>query len=369
MSSLVARLQAQSDEMLADLESLVVLESPSDDLQATAMCASHTETLVRRHLGATAERCESGGRVHLRWRFGRPRVLLLGHLDTVWPNGTVARWPFEVAEGRATGPGAFDMKAGVVQVLYALRMLDSLDGVSVLLTTDEEIGSPTSRQLIEETARGLDATLVLEPSAAGALKTARKGVSNYSVKVIGRAAHAGLEPEKGVNALVELAHQVLALQELARPEVGTTITPAVAAAGTATNVVPAHASMTLDVRAGTLEEQERVDVAMRGLRPVVVGAGLQIEGEINRPALADDSSKALYARARQVAERLGLPALERRSVGGASDGNFTAGIGVPTLDGLGAVGDGAHAEGEYVEVAAMPQRAALVAGLIADLLS
>lgn len=369
MTALTARLQARSEEMLADLQSMVAVESPSDDLEATAACATHTAAVVERLLDARAEHCWSEGRVHLRWTFGEPRVLLLGHLDTVWPNGTLARWPFEVVDGKATGPGAFDMKAGVVQGLYALRTLDSLDGVCMLLTTDEEIGSPTSRALIEETAHGLDAALVLEPSAAGALKTARKGVSNYRLEITGRAAHAGLEPEKGVNALIELAHQVLAAEGLARPEVGTTVTPAVAAAGTASNVVPARASMMLDVRAGTVEEQERVDAALRDLRPVLPEVGLRLEGGINRPALAESASSALYARAQSVATRLGLPALERRSVGGASDGNFTAGLGVPTLDGLGAVGDGAHAEGEYVEVSAMPERAALVAGLLTDLLA
>ena len=369
MTDLVTRLQAMTDAMVADLDSMVSVESPSDDLEATAACATHASTMVERILDARPEHCWSEGRVHLRWTFGTPRVLLLGHLDTVWPNGTLARWPFEVLDGKATGPGAFDMKAGVVQGLYALRSLDSLDGICILLTTDEEIGSPTSRALIEETAHGLDATLVLEPSAAGALKTERKGVSNYTVEITGRASHAGLEPEKGVNALIELAHQVLAIESLARPDIGTTVTPSVAAAGTASNVVPARGSMMLDVRAATVEEQERVDAAMRSLTPVLSEAGLRIDGGINRPALAESASSALYARAQAVANQLGLPALERRSVGGASDGNFTAGLGVPTLDGLGAVGDGAHAEGEYVEVSAMPERAALVAGLLEDLLA
>ena len=369
MSELVGRLQSASQEMLADLEALVSVESPSEDLSATGACAVITDELAHRLLGAKAERCEVEGRVHLRWVFGRPRVLLLGHFDTVWPMGTGARWPFAVADGRATGPGAFDMKAGIVQGLHALTTLPSLDGVCLLLTSDEEIGSPTSRALIEDTARGLDATLVLEPSAAGALKTGRKGVSNYVLEVTGCASHAGLEPEKGVNALVELAHQVLAAGEIADPERGTTVTPTVAAAGTTGNVVPARASMTLDVRAGTVAEQERVDAALHGLRPVLSGAGLRLIGGINRPALDESSSAALYSRAQTLATALGLPPLEQRSVGGASDGNFTAGIGIPTLDGLGAVGDGAHAEGEYVEVGAMPQRAALVAALVADLLS
>jgi glutamate carboxypeptidase len=368
MKHLLENLRSCDDAMIADLEGMVAIESPSDDLAATAACAAHTAALARRLLDADVERCESGGRVHLRWTFGRPRVLLLGHLDTVWPHGTVARWPFEVADGIATGPGAFDMKAGVIQGLHALAMLDDLDGVVMLMTTDEEIGSPTSRELIEQTARGLEATLVLEPSVAGALKTGRKGVSNYVLHVTGRAAHAGLEPEKGVNALVELAHQVLAACDLARPELGTTVTPTVAAAGTTGNVVPAAASMTIDVRAETDAEQQRVDIALRDLVPALAEAGLRLDGEINRPALAESSSSKLFSRAQDLAEQLGLAPLEGRSVGGGSDGNFTAGMGVPTLDGLGAVGDGAHAEGEHVVVAALAERAALVAALLTDLL-
>lgn len=367
MSDVLAHLRAASAQMLTDLEALVAVESPSDDLEATAACAQHTQALVQRLLGADAQRVEVGGRVHLRWTFGRPRVLLLGHIDTVWPLGTGARWPFAVADGKATGPGAFDMKAGVVQGLHALTTLDSLDGVCLLLTTDEEIGSPTSRELIEDSARDVAATLVLEPSAAGALKTSRKGVSLYQLEVLGRASHAGLEPEKGVNALVELAHQVLATADLAVPDVGTTVTPTVARAGTATNVVPAQAVLTLDVRAGTIAEQDRVDAAMRTLAPRAAQANLVLTGGINRPALAESASAELYVRAQGLAEALGLPPLEGRSVGGASDGNFTAGIGIPTLDGLGAVGDGAHAEGEYVVVDAMHERAALVAALVDDL--
>ena len=365
----LGHLEAARDDMLADLEALVAVESSSDDLAATGACANHVTALARRLLDAEAERCEVAGRVHLRWTFGRPRVLLLGHFDTVWPTGTAARWPFEVSDGRATGPGAFDMKAGIVQGFYALRALDSLDGVAVLLTSDEEIGSPTSRELIEQTAAGLDATLVLEPSAGGHLKTARKGTSDYTLHVTGRASHAGLEPEKGVNAAVELAHQILALLPLARPDAGTTVTPTVVAGGTVLNVVPAAASVRVDVRAFTQDEQERVDRALRGLTPVLPGAALHLEGGINRPSLPEAASADLFARAQRLNAELGLPPLGSATVGGGSDGNFTAGLGVPTLDGLGAVGDGAHAEGEHVVVDTVPERAALVAALVADLLT
>ena len=291
------------------------------------------------------------------------------HVDTVWPLGTLARWPFAVAEDRATGPGAFDMKAGLVQGLHALSLLPDLTGVRVLVTTDEEVGSPTSRTLIEETARGALAALVLEPSAAGALKSARKGVSMYELVVSGRASHAGLEPEKGVNAGIELAHQLIALEALADATVGTTVTPTLLSAGTTTNTVPARATAAIDVRAVTEDEQQRVDQVLRGLRPVLPGAGLELLGGPNRPPLQPASSMSLVARAGRLAQELGLPALQDVQVGGGSDGNFTAGIGVPTLDGLGAVGDGAHAEGEYVVVSAMAERAALVAALVADLLA
>jgi glutamate carboxypeptidase len=291
------------------------------------------------------------------------------HVDTVWPMGTAARWPFDVADGRATGPGAFDMKAGLVQGLHALSVLPDLTGVRVLITTDEEVGSPTSRALIEETVRGAAAALVLEPSAAGALKSARKGVSMYELVVTGRASHAGLEPEKGVNAGLELAHQLLTLESVADAPAGTTVTPTLLSAGTTTNTVPARATVAIDVRAMTEAEQSRVDQVLRGLRPVLPGAGLELLGGPNRPPLQPTASAELLTRARRLAEELGLPPLLDVAVGGGSDGNFTAGVGVPTLDGLGAVGDGAHAEGEYVVVSAMPERAALVAALVADLLA
>jgi glutamate carboxypeptidase len=308
--------------------------------------------------------------MHLRWRFGdAPRVLLVGHLDTVWPLGTLDRWPFEVRDGRATGPGVFDMKAGVVQLLFALAALESRDGVSVLLTTDEETGSPTARPLIEETAAGIEAALVLEPSSAGALKTERKGVALYRIDVRGRAAHAGLDPEKGANAAVELAHQLLAVAALERPELGTTVTPSLVAAGSAANTVPASASAQVDVRVRTRDESERVAAAFAALAPVTPGTSVGVERGVELPPMERSASAALYGRAQRLAVLLGLPPLTEASVGGGSDGSVLAGLGVPVLDGLGAVGDHAHAEGEYVEVDALAERAALVAALVGDLLA
>jgi len=367
---LLHALRARTPAMVDALRMLVDAESPTADVDACRRCADVADDLAAEVLGSRAERIESGGRIHLRWRFGgQSRVLLVGHLDTVWPVGTLARWPFEVRDGDATGPGVFDMKAGVVQLLFALSALDSLDGVGVVLTTDEETGSATARPLIEETAAGIEAALVLEPSAAGALKTERKGVAHYELQVAGRAAHAGLDPEKGANAAVELAHQLLTVAALSRPEAGTTVTPTTVTAGTAPNTVPAHASAFVDVRVRTLAEAERIASALAGLRPETPGTSVSVSCSVEVPPLERRASAGLYARARRVAEEVGLPPLTDTSVGGGSDVNLLAALGLAVLDGLGAVGDHAHAEGEYVEVASLPERAALVAALVQDLLA
>lgn len=362
-------LRSRVPDMVQALERLVAAESPSSDLAATAACAGVAHGLARDLLGKEAEVIQVEGRSHLRWRFGSPtKVVLIGHLDTVWPVGTTATWPFEVTDDRATGPGCFDMKGGVVQLLFAAAALDDLDGVAVLLTTDEELGSPSSRDLIAETVAGARAVLVLEPSAAGALKTQRKGVSTYRLDVTGRAAHAGLDPEKGINAALELAHQVIAISRLARPDAGTTVTPSVLSAGTTSNTVPGIASVAVDVRALTVAEQERVDAELNELAPVVEGASLAVRRIATTPPLERAASEALFTRAQQIASEVGLEPLTEKAVGGGSDGNFTAGLGIPTLDGLGPVGGNAHAEGEWISVSAMPERAALVAGLVATLL-
>lgn len=369
MPSVLEKLRSQTPAMLDALEALVSLESPSADRSATAACADAVAGLGTELLGAAPQRSVVEGHTHLHWRFGRGRVLLLGHVDTVWPIGTVARWPFTVADGLASGPGTFDMKAGIVQGLHGLATLDDLDGVEVLLTSDEEVGSFTSRRLVEEAARRVRAVLVLEPGMRdGSVKTARKGASWYTINVDGRAAHAGLEPERGVNALVELAHVVLYCAQLARPAASTSVTPTVASAGSTSNTVPASGSVEVDGRVLSTAEQDRVDAAVRGLRPRNPEARIRVSGGPNRPPLAPSASRWLYERARAVAADAGLPVPGAATVGGASDGNITAGVGTPTLDGLGAVGDGAHAEGEHAVVAAMAERAALVAALVDDLL-
>jgi glutamate carboxypeptidase len=358
--------------MLADIEELVTCESPSADTAAVARSAAVVARVGARRLRAEPERIVVDGVTHVRWRFGDgpARVLLLGHHDTVWPLGSLAARPFEVTGDVLRGPGCFDMKAGVVLALHAVAALPDRAGVTVLVTGDEEVGSPASRALIEATAAGCAAALVLEASAdGGALKTERKGLSGYAVQVTGRAAHAGLEPERGVNAGVELAHQVLAVQVLAAAARGTTVVPTVLSAGTTTNTVPAAGRFAVDVRARDAAEQQRVDAAMRGLRPVIPGARLEVTGGPNRPPLEAGASADLYARVLAVAARLGVPAPGRAAVGGGSDGNFTAAAGTPTLDGLGAVGGGAHADDEHVLVGALPDRAVLLTALIADLLA
>ncbi|MEV4639750.1 M20 family metallopeptidase [Actinoplanes sp. NPDC049548] len=355
--------------LLGDIEALVSCESPSSDPAALARSTEVVAALGERRLGAAPERVAVDGRIHLRWRFGNGprRVLVLGHHDTVWPLGSLAAHPYGISDGVLRGPGCVDMKAGLVLAMHAIAGLPDRSGVTLLITCDEELGSPTSRELVESEAAGCAAALVLEAAATGgALKTQRKGVSRYRVRVHGRAAHAGLEPERGVNATVELAHQVLAIAALADPARGTTVTPTLLTAGASENTVPAAGEVAVDVRVGDAAEQQRVDTAMHALRPVLPDATLEILGGPNRPPMEASASTSLFARAVEVARDLGLPEPAAASVGGGSDGNFTAGIGTPTLDGLGAVGGGAHADDEHVLVAGLLPRAALVAGLITD---
>ncbi|MFI6496672.1 M20 family metallopeptidase [Nonomuraea typhae] len=355
--------------MIEDLEELVTCESFSGDLEAVARSAKVVAAMGARHLGAEPDVLVVDGVTHLRWTFGEPRVLLLGHHDTVWPIGTLRTHPWSVVDGVARGPGVFDMKAGLVQTFHALAGLPRLDGVCVLVTGDEEVGSRTSRPLIEESARGLAATFVLEASAdGGALKTARKGTSDYRVEVYGTAAHAGLEPWNGANAGVELAHQILAVSQLAASVDGgelprstaTTVTPTVLSGGSTVNTVPAQARVAVDVRVSTLAAQARVDEAMRALAPLTPGTRIEVTGGPNRPPLEAAMSERLFALAQELSPR----PLTSAHVGGASDGNFTAGLGCPTLDGLGGVGGGAHADHEHVLVEEMPGRMELLRALV-----
>lgn len=376
MTELAARAERAQDELIKDLEALVRLESPSNDLEALRRSADLVSEIGTRYLGVGPERIEIEGRPHLAWRLGGGprRVIILAHHDTVWPIGSWGEDPWSLIDGVIRGPGCFDMTTGILQALLGLRLLaedgHDLDGVTLLVTADEEIGSPTSRALIETESHGCSAAFVLEASGpGGALKTERKGTSNYYVNITGRAAHAGLEPEKGINAGVELARQVLVISELGDPDLGTTVTPTVLSAGTTTNTVPATAQISVDVRVRTIDEQQRVDDDFRALQAILPGAVVGIDGGPNRPPLQESASSALFARAAELASEAGLEPLQSIAVGGASDGNFTAGIGIPTLDGLGAVGGGAHADDEHVIADKIPGRTALLAILIKDQLA
>jgi glutamate carboxypeptidase len=367
-AALLEGLRHRQAEMIDCLETLVNHESPSSEPALLSTALDTVDSMLARLVGGGGRRIETGGATHLLWETGRPRALILCHVDTVWPQGTLGRWRFRVDGGRATGPGVVDMKAGIVQALFALSTLGAQQGVRLLVTTDEEVGSPTSRGLIEESAAGLEAALVLEAACEGALKVARKGTAQYTVRIVGRACHAS-EPALGANAALEMAGQMLDVAGLADPEMGTTATPTVASAGTTANTVPTHAKFLVDSRAVSLAELERVGKAIGALRPHLDGTEITVAGGVNRAPMSREISRGLFARAQALAATLGLPPLQGVLAAGGSDGQFTAAIGTPTLDGLGAVGANAHAEGEWVEVARMPERAALLAALLLDILT
>lgn len=354
------------EPMLDDLRVLVEVESPSRDLDALRTSAETLASMMTRLLGSAPTIVESPAGPHVHWKGGpNAKVLIVGHHDTVFPKGALAARPFTVADGRATGPGVFDMKAGIVQALHAVASLDDRSVVEILITSDEEVGSVHSRELIVERAKHCGAVLVLEPSAdGGALKTGRKGTGTFEVRVHGRASHAGLEPEKGVNSLVEAAVQVLRIATLGDASRGTTVTPTVASAGTADNVVPALTTVYVDVRVEHADERERVDRAMAELASVHPEARIEIRGGFNRPPMPTSASEKLFPVALEAAASVGIVGLRGVAVGGGSDGNFTAAAGVPTLDGLGAVGGGAHADHEWVDVATMPARTLLLASIL-----
>jgi glutamate carboxypeptidase len=362
-------------QLVDRLGELVACESPPGQPRHLATCASLLADWGEAVLGRPPRRIVRDGLPHLLWAVPDQRVLLLGHFDTVWPAGTIGSWPFAVAGAVATGPGVCDMKAGIVQMLAALGLVADPSRVGLLLTCDEETGSGTSRTLIEEQARRSGAVLVGEASTPeGHLKVARKGGSVYRLRVLGQAAHAGVEPHRGVNATVEVAHQVLALAALAAapgadaPD-GTSVTPTVLASGTTTNTVPERASLAVDVRAWTRAELHRVDRAIRGLTPRLPDARLTVDGGVNRYPMSPAVALPLLELAQAAAKDLELAPPEGVPAPGASDGNFTAALGVPTLDGLGGVGGGAHARDEYVDVSLMPDRAALLAALVERLVS
>jgi len=361
-----AALDAQGDAMITDLEAFVNTESPSLERDCLETSATFLAELMTRVLGKAPEIIDSERGPHVHWKGSNDtRVLIVGHHDTVFPRGTVAKRSFSREGNVGRGPGIFDMKAGIVQAIYGVAAVKEWYHTEILITADEEVGSHASRALLEDRAKATGAVLVLEPSAdGGALKTARKGTGTFNVSITGRASHAGLEPEKGINALVELAAQVPRIAAIARPEVGTTVTPTVAKAGTADNVVPDSASIAVDVRCVLPEEKDRLEREMGKLAPTLAGARVEVSGGMNRPPLHESMTRELFAIAQRVAPDYGIANLQGVAVGGGSDGNITAAVGVRTLDGLGAVGGGAHAESEHVRLDLMPERAALVAGLV-----
>lgn len=367
-------LQQHQDDMLADLVHLVEMESPSDNKAALDRLGEHLADRLRSS-GAKVDLLnqeKTGNHLRARWGSGdQGGLLLLCHMDTVWDMGTVSQRPARVEGDKLYGAGAFDMKGGIVNALWAIRALTALDlmpdrRITLLITSDEETGSRTSRALIEAEAPQHDAVLVLEPAHPphAALKTWRKGVGLYHVRVTGVSAHAGAAHDEGVNAIEELAHQVLAIQKLTNYAAGTTVNVGVIGGGTRSNVIPQHAWARVDARVMNAVEAQRLDAALHGLTPQLAGARIEVTGGINRPPMVrSEGGMALYRKAEAVAAELGLRVTET-GTGGGSDGNFTAALGVPTLDGLGVAGDGGHALHEHAIISSLPERAALLAGLL-----
>ena len=371
-------LRARQADMLRLLEKFVRCESPSFNKPAVDRFGEIVASEWKKR-GADVRilhQPERGNHIRAEVWLGKGKpagqLMALGHLDTVYPLGTLANTPFRVSAGRAFGPGAFDMKSGIVQALFAV---DALRAAKILpqkrfvflWNSDEEIGSHSSRKLIEAEARRSDAVFVCEPSLGsdGRLKTARKGVGTAELVVTGRSAHAGIEPERGVNAVHELALQIARLMKMNDPRRGITVQATVIDGGTVSNVVPDRARAEVDIRYTRLADSAPLNRKLHALRPILRGARVEVRGGINRPPLERTAAVAkLFAHAKSLARQMGI-SLGEASTGGGSDGNFTAALGIPTLDGLGTVGDGAHSPSEHVLIRALPERAALLASLLA----
>ncbi|MEY3710264.1 MAG: hypothetical protein RLZZ99_85 [Actinomycetota bacterium] len=351
--------------MIEDLRSLVECESPTEDLAACRRVVELASSISARLIPTKAETLEINGRPVFWLGSKKPEVVFLAHLDTVWPIGSFQPL-WQIDGDLIRGPGAYDMKAGFIQALYAIADLD-LDRVALIATTDEETGSFTSRNLIEEISKGAKAVLVLESAVDGKVKIGRKGTSMYTVTLHGRAAHAGLEPEQGINATIEMARIVESLVKLENPDLGTSVVPTLLKSGTTTNTVPALATLDVDSRSFSMAEMERVKAAIYALKPQHPDASIEITGGINRPPLERSATESLYKLAEQVAKELGMSELGAAVVGGASDGNF-AGLHTQVLDGLGAVGSGAHSLTENVSAAALEPRSRLLTALVKAIL-
>jgi glutamate carboxypeptidase len=371
------------NEMVSTIRHLVEIESPSDNKAAVdriAEAVAHKFSQLGGEVDVRVHPAKDFGN-HLQIDFdftgksmddpaAKP-VLLLGHYDTVYPVGTLATMPCRVVDDKLTGPGVLDMKSGIALMLHALAALQQWHGglprpVTVLLVSDEEVGSQSSRAITESLAKKAAAVLVLEPSYGrqGAVKTARKGVGEYVVKVTGKASHAGLDFQRGANAILELARQIEKISSFTDLKKGLTVNVGIVSGGSRTNVVPAEATAHVDVRIARMKDAAGIDKKMRSLRPFNRKCKIEITGGINRPPMERTAGvAALYAQAAAIARQLGWK-LGEAAVGGGSDGNFTASLGIPTLDGLGGVGDGAHATHEHILISELPRRAALIAGLI-----
>ena len=366
---------ANHDWLLELIESLVAIESPSDDPVAVNRCGAELAARLEA-IGARVTRIASPtAGDHLRASFGSGsrQILLLGHFDTVWPVGQLTRMPIKREGGRLYGPGSFDMKAGIGLAMLATRAVLEIEAFNdcqavMLWTTDEEIGSGTSRAVIEAEATRSQAVLVFEPSLpGGGLKTSRKGVGQFEMIARGVSAHAGLDPGKGVSAVRELARQITAIDQLQDPAKGVTVTVGVIQGGTRANVVPDEARAIIDARANTRADAEHLERVMKSAKPFINGATVEVSGGFDRPPLERSAGVIeLFEAARSVAAEIGV-SLTEGSAGGGSDGNLTAALGVPTLDGFGAIGDGAHALHEHIEIDALVPRAAVIAGLLARL--
>jgi glutamate carboxypeptidase len=352
-------------DMIADLRSLVECESPTEDLDACRKVIEVASKISARIHNNPGQVRDENGRPIFWLGSENPTVVLLAHLDTVWPIGSFQ--PLWKVDGDIIrGPGTYDMKAGFVQALYAMQKLD-LNRVALIATTDEETGSATSRHLIEEVSKKAQAVFVLESAIDEKVKIGRKGTSMYRITIHGRATHAGLEPEKGINTSIEIARIVGILTTLENKELGTSVVPTTMSSGTTTNTVPALATLDIDCRSFTLKEMERVRDAIHALKPLHAEAQIEVSGGINRPPLEKSSTSELYEKCNVVASRLGMKEIGAAVVGGASDGNF-AGIHTKVLDGLGAVGDGAHATHEHILASHLEPRAQLLHELVKEIL-
>ena len=380
MNQIISYLLTRQEAMVQTLKDLVLLESPSNEREAVNAVGDYLARAFGQLDAEVARLSQAafGDHVCITWGQGDRQILLLGHMDTVWPIGELKERPFQIAQDKrsgilkGTGPGIFDMKGGLVIGLYAIDALRELGlapahRLVFLLTSDEECGSPTSRQVIEEEGRRSDFVLVLEPSREGALVTWRKGVGRFELEIQGLASHAGAAHERGISAVEELAHQILRLEAMTNYERGTSVNVGVVQGGSKVNVRPASAWAEIDLRVTSTEEGRRMTKAIRSLRPVNPNASLMVSGRMNRPPWeTSPASQALFERAQRVGKGLGME-LWPAGTGGCSDGNFTAALGIPTLDGLGVVGNDAHAATEWVDVNSLAHRTALLAELCLDL--